>query len=188
MILRVGKLGFLVMAGLLVLGQAVLTWQPCAAQGAAKEAPAAGEYARHFDALMKLTKEVADAMPAEKYGFKPHPDSMDFGSLMNHIATTNLQFCAGLADTEVGGMNSLDPGSGANKPAVLKYLADSFAYCSHVVRELNEKQLEATHNSPDGKMPGWDVLLAMFVHVAHHRGQAEIYLRDNGIAPPRYRI
>jgi uncharacterized damage-inducible protein DinB len=34
----------------------------------------------------------------------------------------------------------------------------------------------------------WDVLLAMFVHVAHHRGQAEIYLRDNGIVPPPYRV
>jgi len=46
---------------------------------------------------------------------------------------------------------------------------------------LNEKELTAKHNSPDGNLQGWDVLLAMFVHVAHHRGQAEIYLRDNGI-------
>jgi uncharacterized damage-inducible protein DinB len=44
------------------------------------------------------------------------------------------------------------------------------------------------HNSPDGKLPGRDVLLAMYVHVAHHRGQAEIYLRDNGIKPPSYRV
>jgi uncharacterized damage-inducible protein DinB len=26
------------------------------------------------------------------------------------------------------------------------------------------------------------------VHVAHHRGQAEVYLRDKGIKPPSYRI
>jgi uncharacterized damage-inducible protein DinB len=37
-------------------------------------------------------------------------------------------------------------------------------------------------------LQGWDVLLAMFVHVAHHRGQAEIYVRDNGIVPPPYRV
>jgi uncharacterized damage-inducible protein DinB len=29
-------------------------------------------------------------------------------------------------------------------------------------------------------------LLAMYVHVAHHRGQAETYLRVNGIKPPNY--
>jgi uncharacterized damage-inducible protein DinB len=28
----------------------------------------------------------------------------------------------------------------------------------------------------------------MFVHVAHHRGQAEIYLRDKSIKPPSYRV
>jgi len=28
----------------------------------------------------------------------------------------------------------------------------------------------------------------MYVHVAHHHGQAEIYLRDKGIKPPSYRI
>jgi uncharacterized damage-inducible protein DinB len=28
----------------------------------------------------------------------------------------------------------------------------------------------------------------MYIHVAHHRGQAEIYLRDNRIKPPGYRI
>jgi uncharacterized damage-inducible protein DinB len=43
---------------------------------------------------------------------------------------------------------------------------------------------QSKHNSPDGRLSGREVLLAMYVHVAHHRGQAEIYLRNNGIAPP----
>jgi uncharacterized damage-inducible protein DinB len=37
-------------------------------------------------------------------------------------------------------------------------------------------------------LSGREVLLAMYVHVAHHRGQAEIYLRDKGIKPPSYMI
>jgi uncharacterized damage-inducible protein DinB len=28
----------------------------------------------------------------------------------------------------------------------------------------------------------------MYVHVAHHRGQAEIYLRDKGIRPSSYKV
>lgn len=58
---------------------------------------AAAEYARHLKALGDLSVAVAQAMPADKYGFKPHPESMNFGELMNHIATTNYQFCAGAA-------------------------------------------------------------------------------------------
>jgi uncharacterized damage-inducible protein DinB len=70
----------------------------------------------------------------------------------------------------------------------VKFLSDSFAYCSGVIPKLSEAQLSQSHNSPDGRLPGREILLAMYVHVAHHRGQAEIYLRDRGIKPPSYRI
>jgi uncharacterized damage-inducible protein DinB len=145
--------------------------------------PPAGEYVRHLDALAKLSIDVAQAMPAEKYGFKPHQNSMDFGTLMVHIAVTNYQFCAGLKNS--GAPVSSSP---AGKEAIIGYLSGSFDYCAEIIAKLDEKDLTAKHNSPDGNLPGWDVLLAMFVHVAHHRGQAEIYLRDNGIAPPLYRV
>ena len=144
---------------------------------------AAGEYAKHLDALGKLSVAVAQAMPADQYGFKPHPESMNFGELMGHIATTNLQFCAGLKDTDPPAMPSP-----TDKDGYVKFLSDSFAYCATVIPNLTAGQLEAKHNSPDGNLPGREVLLAMYIHVAHHRGQAEIYLRDKGIRPPGYRI
>ncbi len=143
----------------------------------------AGEYAKHFAALSQLSVAVANAMPAEKYGFRPHPESMNFGQLMSHIASTNYQFCAGLKDTTPAALPSP-----SDKDAVVKFLSDSFVYCSGVIDHLTEQQLSAVHNSPDGRLPGREVLLAMYVHVAHHRGQAEIYLRDNGIKPPGYRV
>jgi uncharacterized damage-inducible protein DinB len=59
---------------------------------------------------------------------------------------------------------------------------------SEIIPKLTAEQLERRHSSPDGNLPGREVLLAMYVHVAHHRGQAEIYLRDKGIRPPGYRI
>ena len=65
----------------------------------------------------------------------------------------------------------------------MKFLSDSFEYCAAVISSATEQQLRTPHNSPDGRMPGRDVLLAMYVHVAHHRGQAEIYLREQGHSP-----
>jgi uncharacterized damage-inducible protein DinB len=146
-------------------------------------AQAAAEYAKHFDALSKLSAAVAAAMPADQYGFKPHPESMNFGELMAHIATTNFQFCAGLKDADPPSLP--DP---KDKDGYVKFLSDSFAYCAEIIPKLTAEQLERKHNSPDGNLPGREVLLAMYVHVAHHRGQAEIYLRDKGIRPPGYRI
>ena len=149
----------------------------------ARAESAAGEYAKHFAALTKLSIAVAEAMPADQYSFKPHPDSMDFGALIAHIATTNYQFCAGLKDTDPP---SFPPAT--DKPAVVKFLTDSFEYCSGIISGLRSDQLDRIHNSPDGRLPGREVLLAMYVHIAHHRGQAEICLRNKGIRPPRYMI
>jgi len=170
--------GFRVLAAAGVLLMTVLA---AGAKGA--PAKAAGEYAKHFEALRKLSVEVAEAMPAKEYGFRPHPESMDFGALMSHIATTNYQFCAGLQDSSTPALPSP-----TEKDAVVKFLADSFAYCEAVIPKLTEEQLTKAHDSPDGHLPGREILLAMYVHVAHHRGQAEIYLRDKGIRPPNYLV
>jgi uncharacterized damage-inducible protein DinB len=142
-----------------------------------------GEYTKHFAALSQLSIAVAQAMPVDQYGFRPHPESMDFGQLMSHIATTNYQFCAGLKDSDPPALPSPTA-----KEAVVKFLSDSFNYCSSVISNLTGTELDQIHNSPDGRLPGREVLLAMYIHVAHHRGQAEIYLRDKGIRPPSYRI
>ncbi|HKW32542.1 MAG TPA: DinB family protein [Candidatus Acidoferrum sp.] len=143
----------------------------------------AGEYANHFGALSALSVAVAEAMPRDEYGFRPHPDSMDFGQLMSHIAITNYQFCAGLKDTQTPALPLPK-----EKDAVVKFLSDSFEYCTSIIANLTDAQLSAAHDSPDGHLSGREVLLAMYVHVAHHRGQAEIYLRDKGIRPPSYRV
>jgi uncharacterized damage-inducible protein DinB len=143
----------------------------------------ASEYAKHFGALGKLSIAVAEAMPPEQFNFKPHPDSMTFAELMSHIALTNYQFCAGLKDSEPGTFPSA-----TEKASVVKFVSDSFEYCSNVIPNLTEEQLASPHNSPDGRLLGREILLAMYIHVAHHRGQAEIYLRDKGIKPPPYRI
>jgi uncharacterized damage-inducible protein DinB len=146
------------------------------------ESPA-GEYATHLQALRDLSLQVAEAMPADQYSYKPHPDSMTFGELISHIAIANYLFCAGLADAPRPQFSQA-----SDKQGAVKLLTDSFAYCEKIIPAATEASLKATHNSPDGRLSGWEVLLAMFVHTAHHRGQAEIYLRNKGIRPPSYMI
>jgi uncharacterized damage-inducible protein DinB len=152
-------------------------------EGIAAPASGAAEYAQHFAALSQLSVAVAQAMPPDQYGFRPHSESMTFGQLMSHIATTNYQFCAGLKDSNPPALPSP-----TDKDGVVKFLSDSFSYCSGVIPSLTDEQLNRTHNSPDGMLAGREILLAMYIHVAHHRGQAEIYLRDKGIRPPSYMI
>src|SRR5579862_2410890 len=125
----------------------------------------AGEYAKHFSALSQLSVAVAQAMPTDKYTFRPHPESMTFGELMLHIASTNYAFCAGLKDSDPPPTASP---AATDKDGVAKLLSASFDYCSPIISNLTDAQLSAPHNSPDGRLPGREVLLAMYVHVAHH--------------------
>ena len=148
-------------------------------------ATVATEYSQHFGALRKLSVAVAEAMPAEQYVFRPDPGSTTFGELLSHIASTNFAYCSGLQDED---SPKAPVPADKDKDAVVKFLSSSFEYCSTVIPNLSEQQLSKVHDSPDGRLLGREVLLAMFVHVAHHRGQAEVYLRDKGIKPPSYVI
>jgi uncharacterized damage-inducible protein DinB len=170
------------MKSLGLIGSAVFSFVLC---GATAVASPAGEYGQHLEALSQLSIAVAQTMPAVQYSFRPHPESMTFGELMMHIASTNYAFCAGLKDSNPPADPDL---SATDKDAVVKFLSESFNYCSAIIPKLTEAQLSQAHNSPDGQLGGREILLAMFIHVAHHRGQAEIYLRDKGIRPPSYRI
>jgi uncharacterized damage-inducible protein DinB len=167
----------------LLVAVGVLTMMAMTLSASGATGEAAGEYAKHFEALRKLSIAVAQAMPAKEYGFRPHPESMDFGALISHIATTNYQFCAGLKDSNPPALPTP-----TEKEALVKFLAESFEYCGAVIPKLTEEQLSKAHDSPDGHLPGREILLAMYVYVAHHRGQAEIYLRDKGIKPPNYMV
>ena len=147
------------------------------------EAPSkrATEFAQRWVKTRKLAIGVAEAMPSNEYAFQPDPPSMTFGQQMAHIAQTDYQFCAGLKDTDPPAMPKA-----TDKASLVKFLGDSFDYCAAAMNSLTDAQLDALHNSPDGRMPGREVLLALYVHMAHHRGQAEVYLRIKGIAPPSY--
>lgn len=117
-----------------IIGLAILLSSPAQKLFAA---PAANEYSKHLTALAQLSIDVAQAMPAEKYGFKPHPESMTFGALMAHIATTNYQFCAGLKDTAPPSLPSP-----TEKDAIVKFLGDSFSYCSRNHRRAQRDTTE----------------------------------------------
>jgi uncharacterized damage-inducible protein DinB len=166
-------------AGILLLG----------GSGWAQEGHASGSfletYQKHWSTAKDLALAVADAMPAESYDFKAAAPEMSFGEQMEHIAGANYFYCSVVADTK-------SPFSGPAKDAkiekagAMKDLGASFDYCSKVFSGLDEAKLSQMHAAGKRSFSTLDAMLAVFVHMAHHRGQAEVYLRVKGIAPPSY--
>lgn len=138
----------------------------------------------------EFTIEVAQAMPAELYSFKPNPEEMTFGEQMLHIAGANV-----IRFQEISGIKPPFPFDPANPPApdkvtALKALEQSFDYVIAVLPQITPGQLQRTWHIPSWKgrhdPDGRAMILNMFVHTAHHRAQCEVYLRVKGIKPPDY--
>jgi uncharacterized damage-inducible protein DinB len=73
-----------------------------------------------------------------------------------------------------------------DKDSAVQFLRDSFEFCNQAVASITPEKLGAMAG-PDGrKMTAFEWLWAYFTHTAHHRGQAEVYLRLKGIKPPDY--
>ena len=145
------------------------------------------EFLARWATTRAFTLEVADAMPEADYGFKPTPGEMGFGALMWHIAIANefrFSQVAGVAFTPPAGPLPAD------KATILKGVAASFDRCAALAEKFTPAQLDASYQVDWVGMPtatGRQIMSAMFTHTAHHRGQAEVYLRLKGIVPPKYR-
>jgi uncharacterized damage-inducible protein DinB len=148
------------------------------------------EFIRDWQISKQFTLDVASAMPAEDYGFKPNAEEMTFGEQMLHIAVSNVY-----RFHEITGIPSpfaIDPSKppAPDKANVLKVLAQSFDYVIDALPQITPQQLEHTwhipswkgRNDPDGRA----MIMNMFVHTAHHRAQCDVYLRAKGIKPPDY--
>ncbi len=145
------------------------------------------DFAKHWATSRELTLAVADAMPADSYNFIPNtelkPVEMSFGELMAHIAQANSSNFG-----RITGANPPARPEALDKVSVMKYLNDTFDFCAKQLDAMSDEQLDKLYGKEPRQMPGRDVLWSYFTHMAHHRGQAEVYLRLKNIKPPNYRF
>jgi uncharacterized damage-inducible protein DinB len=148
------------------------------------------EFVHDWQISKQFTVDVATAMPADLYSFKPNPEEMTFGEQMVHIAGANVfrfnQF------TGIKPPFEFDPAKppASDKQSVLRMLDQSFDYVIDVPPKITPEQLNRTWHIPSWKgrtdPDGRAMILNMFVHTAHHRAQCEVYMRAKGIKPPDY--
>jgi uncharacterized damage-inducible protein DinB len=135
-----------------------------------------------------FTLQVADAMPADAYDFKPKAEMRGYGELIAHIGGGNVFYFSRFNKGEVP--DSLTPPKVFDKETVKKYLSDTFDFCAGLMGKMTTADLDKSYpgrpNQP--AQTGWDWVLNGFIHTAHHRGYAEVYLREKNITPPRYSV
>jgi uncharacterized damage-inducible protein DinB len=118
------------------------------------------------------TLAVANAMPADGYTFKPVKDIWTFGELMNHIAYGIEWWEANFIKAKKTDWNP--PAMKNDRDTCIQNLTKAYDALKATlsIKKSDDAAIRGFHSTLD--------------HITHHRGQAAIYLRAQGIVPPEY--
>jgi uncharacterized damage-inducible protein DinB len=131
----------------------------------------------------KNTVAAVEAMPADKFNYKPSADQMTFGHLVTHMVETNYLLCSKAAAVPATDAKQVkDTDSKDNLVAALK---SSFDFCSDALAKMDDSKLAETTEGFGGKQVtrAW-LSLILAGAWADHYSEAAMYLRLNGVLPP----
>jgi uncharacterized damage-inducible protein DinB len=132
----------------------------------------------------KLTR-LAQAIPAEKYTWRPADDTRSFAEVFLHIsaANYNLYKLVGTPPPTGIDLKNLEK-STTDKAKIVGTLKDSFAHAKQAIRSMSEADLDKSMDWFGGKNTERGILLFIVRHTAEHLGQLIAYGRSIGIVPP----
>jgi uncharacterized damage-inducible protein DinB len=142
----------------------------------------AKEIAASFQRAAAEILDVAEVMPAEKYGYKPTPAVSSFGDQLVHVAGITQRFI----DTAKGIKTEAAHHGEMAKPEVIGLLKKTFQSAQEMITPLTDAQLLEPVKFPFGdrmvtRATFWQGPL---YQIRNHHGQLVVYLRMNGIVPP----
>jgi uncharacterized damage-inducible protein DinB len=153
---------------------------PAAATGLRKEL--VGQLA---DAEQKLVA-LADAMPAEKYTWRPAAGVRSVSEVFMHVVGANYMI-PGIAGVTRKPDMALSPDMETkvtDKAQVVEMLKKSFAHARQAVMDVPDAQMDASVSLFGTPSTNRGVLVLMATHAHEHLGQSIAYARMNGIVPP----
>ncbi|SHM36706.1 Uncharacterized damage-inducible protein DinB (forms a four-helix bundle) [Cyclobacterium lianum] len=143
------------------------------------------QYAGVWQRSLSYSKAVAEAMPAERYRYKPTEEAMSFQRQWLHIADNISMLTARITGDRKAFYNQEDA-SGFAKAEVLNILDSANNYVLDLIRNASASQLNETIEFGGVSMTKENIFYLLRDHQAHHRAQCLVYLRMNGVKAPDY--
>jgi hypothetical protein len=168
-----------ILVGFLALASAAALAQPA-------KSPVSDVARQMLAGREKSTVAAFEAMPADKFGFKPTPEQMTFGHLAAHIVSSNYYFCSNAGDVAQPKTEELK--GTEDKDKLVAALKTSFEFCQTALAKADDSKLNDNITWFDGKpRPRAWAFMGLSSSWADHYGMAALYLRLNGILPPTAR-
>jgi len=129
--------------------------------------------------------QLAEAIPADKYSWRPAEGVRSVGEVLLHVAAANYNLPKLIGTPPPAGFNvqGYDK-STTDKTKIIAALKDSFDHIRQAVIDMPDANLEKQLDWFGGKNTQRGILLFTMRHMAEHLGQLIAYARMNGIVPP----
>lgn len=132
----------------------------------------------------KFTR-LAEAIPADKYAWRPTPDVRSFAEVFLHVSGANYNLYKLVGTPSPAGLDTRNLGkSTTDKEKVIATLKDSFAHAKSAIKAMPDADLEKSMDWFGGKITERGILLFIVRHAAEHLGQSIAYARLVGVVPP----
>jgi hypothetical protein len=131
----------------------------------------------------KNTIAAVEAMPADKFNYKPSTDQMTFAHLVTHMVETNYTLCSKAAAVPAPKVEEVKETDSKDK--LVGALKASFDFCSEALGKMDDSKLaETTEGFGGHQVTRARVSLSLSGAWADHYAAAAMYLRLNGVLPP----
>ena len=158
------------------------------AQSEDKTAPSydmKAQAALDLDGVNKKVISLAQALPPDKFNWRPTPDSRSFAEVFLHVSGERY-FILGLmgAVPPAGFDGKTYEKSTTDKAKIIEQLDKSFAHAEAAVQSMSNADFAKPEKKLGPDANDGDVIYLVVVHNHEHLGQTIAYARLNGITPP----
>ena len=130
----------------------------------------------------KNTIAAVEAMPADKFTYKPTPDQMTFGHLVVHMVEANYGLCSNAAAVPAPTVKEIKDTD--TKDSLVAALKTSFDFCADALARMDDSKLGETTDLFGSQTSHASAGIRLASSWADHYAEAAMYLRLNGILPP----
>lgn len=173
--------------GLALVCSSLAVLAPFAAAAESAAAPAGGfqaDLVADLDGAMKNLVQLAEAMPADKYDWRPSPGVRSFAEVLGHVAAGFYVGAASLGTPVPAGIDPRKAEEVTGKEAAIAALRASIDHFEKASAAVPDEALAQPVELFGMKLNKRRVMLLMQGHGHEHTGQAIAYARMNGVVPP----
>ncbi|XMO87928.1 DinB family protein [Algibacter sp. AS12] len=147
------------------------------------------DYLERLENSQKYLMQVAETMPQEHYTFRATAESMTFAENFLHIGYAidwHSQSLLGGRESREWKTDTLFKVAKKSKLEMIATVNNAFNEAINLIKAFDTNQLDAELDYFGLNRSKRQILLLLADHITHHRGQMLVYMRLNGLVPPRY--